>query len=324
MMLCLHLFNRDYKGLFQPVFFIGNQPLIYYISLFCDACLPIFAFVSGYGLYYKYQQNRSTFAKENLIRLKKLYINYWIIILIFPIMLGLILNLSDYPGTIFKFLLNITGIDPSYNGAWWFFTIYAFFVCTSRYWFRILEKSNPILLLTVFFMLYVIGFYFRIYRTNLFSNAFLDWFQRYTALFLCTLFQFMLGAFALRYKWKSFISKYFRNLKYKNLVIFILILTLILLHAMIPNFFIAPLTGILFIFLYCQLDLSENVQKLIDFFTPHSTNIWLIHMFFYLIFFPNFIYSFRYPVFIFFILVLICVCCSFIINLINKKLQKII
>ena len=37
MMLFLHLFNRDYTGLFQPLLFVGNQPLSYYISLFCDA-----------------------------------------------------------------------------------------------------------------------------------------------------------------------------------------------------------------------------------------------------------------------------------------------
>ena len=57
MMLGLHLFNREYTGLFQPLIFMGAQPLSYYLSLFCDACVPIFAFVSGYGLYFKFKQN---------------------------------------------------------------------------------------------------------------------------------------------------------------------------------------------------------------------------------------------------------------------------
>lgn len=35
MMLCMHLFNTlDYNGLFEPLIFIGNIPLIYYISIF--------------------------------------------------------------------------------------------------------------------------------------------------------------------------------------------------------------------------------------------------------------------------------------------------
>lgn len=82
MMLFLHLFNRDYTGLFQPLLFVGNQPLSYYISLFCDACVPIFAFVSGYGLYYKFKAADRSYRNENILRLKKLYMNYWIILVI--------------------------------------------------------------------------------------------------------------------------------------------------------------------------------------------------------------------------------------------------
>lgn len=53
MMLCLHLFNNlNYDNLFTPLIFIRSKPLIYYTSLFCDACIPIFAFTTGYALYY--------------------------------------------------------------------------------------------------------------------------------------------------------------------------------------------------------------------------------------------------------------------------------
>jgi len=324
MMLCLHLFNRDYKGLFEPLLFIGKQPLTYYISLFCDACVPIFAFVSGYGLYYKFVQNKTVFVKDNVIRLKKLYINYWIIILIFPIIIGLILKIPGYPGSWDKFLVNFFGVDTSYNGAWWFFTVYVLFVLTSRFWFSITDKLNPILSVFFFFAIYLIAFYFRVYKANLFENSFLNYLQGQTANYFCTLFQFMLGAFALKYQWNSNISEYFKNIKYKDVLIFVLITMLLMIHAIIPNFIIAPFTGLAFILLYCQLDLSNNIQKSIDFFTPHSTNLWLIHMFFYLIFFPGFIYSFNYPIIIFSVLVLICVLCSVLINFINKKMQTLI
>lgn len=50
MMLCLHLFNTlDYAQLFEPIIFIGEYPLIYYISLFCDACIHMFI----YTIYFK-------------------------------------------------------------------------------------------------------------------------------------------------------------------------------------------------------------------------------------------------------------------------------
>lgn len=324
MMLCLHLFNRDYKGLFEPLLFIGEQPLSYYISLFCDACVPIFAFVSGYGLYYKYHQDKTVFAKENLIRIKKLYINYWIIIFIFPVIVGVLLGSDKYPGSWIRFLLNFSGIDPDYNGAWWFFTIYLLFVLTSHWWFSLLNKVRLILFLMILFVLYLLGFYFRIYNINLFTDTALDWFHKYSALYFCTLFQFMLGAFALKYKWNTFISEYIQKIKYKNWIIILLIISLIPLHTLFPNLIIAPFVGISFIFLFCQLRLNAYISKGLDFFTPHSTNMWLIHMFFYLIFFPDFIYSFRYPVLIYFILVLICVLCSFVINFINGKIQTLL
>lgn len=71
MMLYLHLLSKDYNGLFQPLLFIGVQPLSYYISLFSDACVPIFAFVSGYGLYYSYLNNKNLYFKKKHRKDKK-------------------------------------------------------------------------------------------------------------------------------------------------------------------------------------------------------------------------------------------------------------
>ena len=322
MMLCLHLFNRDYKGLFDPILFIANKPLVYYISLFCDACVPIFAFVSGYGLYYKYLQNRTVFAMDNLIRLKKLYINYWIILLIFPVTIGLILQFPGYPGSWDKFVFNFLGVNTNYNGAWWFFTVYVFFLLTSRLWFSILDNFNAILVFIILIGIYFLAFYFRVYKAHLFESLFLNFLQSQLSNFFCTLFQFMLGAFALKYKWNNIVSSYFKNIQHKKILISVFILMLVIFHSIIPNFVVAPFTALGFIFVYCQMDISKKNQKIIDFFTPHSTNIWLIHMFIYLTFFRTFIYSFKYPVIIFFVLVLICVLCSFFINFINKIVQK--
>lgn len=159
MMLCLHLFNTlDYKGLFEPLLFVGTKPLIYYISLFGDACVPIFAFVSGYGLYYKFQKDPLNYWKYNLKRLKQLYLNFWIIIVLFPVTLGLLLHNEDYPGSSVKLIANVTGLFTSYNGAWWFFTIYVLFVFSSSFWFRLLNKINGKVYLVQLFLIYGICF----------------------------------------------------------------------------------------------------------------------------------------------------------------------
>lgn len=319
MMLCLHLFNRDYKGLFQPLIFVGQQPLSYYISLFCDACVPVFAFVSGYGLYFKYRSDKSNYLGGNRTRIKKLYINYWIIILLFPVLLGFALGKEDFPGSWLRFLLNWTAIDPSYNGAWWFFTTYVLFVVTSSFWFRILESFTPFVVFGLLLLLYFIGFYFRIFKTDIFSGQILHWFHRQAALYFCTLFQFMLGAMALRYNWNGFLDRLFPT-KYKSLVALVIIVIAIIAHAIVPNFIVAPFTGLVFIFSFVRINLGQWGTALLDFLANHATNIWLVHMFFYMIFFPELIYGFTYPVLIFTALVALCVVSSYVIMWIERQI----
>lgn len=322
MMLCLHLFNQDYKGLFTPLVFIGQQPLSYYISLFSDACVPIFAFVSGFGLYASFSTSSTSYLKKNLLRTKKLYIRYWIILLLFVVILGYLVGKEGYPGTWQKFLLTFSGVQPYYNGAWWYFTIYILFIFTSRFWFRLLEKANPYWYLGLLFLIYLVAFYFRIYKQTIFDHPILHWLHTYGALYFCTLLQFMLGAFALKYNWHQKVSFLFKKTKYSNLIAMIGIVLLIIIHGVVPNLIIAPFTALGFIFFFLQLRLSKYMDKGLDFFNPHSTNLWLIHMFFYLIYFKEIIYAPQYPVLIFAWLVLWCLIASYLVNYLYTKLEK--
>lgn len=66
-------------------------------------------------------------------RILKLYINFWIIILLFVVLLGYLTeNSSTYPGDIKTFLLNVTAISVIYNGAWWFLTTHII-ICIPRF-----------------------------------------------------------------------------------------------------------------------------------------------------------------------------------------------
>lgn len=324
MMLCLHLFNRDYHGLFEPLVFIGKQPVSYYISLFSDACVPIFAFVSGYGLYFSYLNNKEPYLHKNKERTKKLYVRYWIILVLFAVFLGWLLNKEGYPGSWQKFVLNLTGVQTSYNGAWWFFSTYILFIFTSRFWFKLLDRANPYLYLAGLLFIYLIAFYFRIYKSNLFGNFFLDWFHTHSALYFCTLFQFMMGAFTLKYQWHAKVSDLFAKIKYRNLLAISGIVLLIIFHGIVPNFIISPFTALGFVFLFLQMNFGKRVENGLDFFTPHATNLWLIHMFFYLIYFKEIIYAPQNPTLIFIWLVLGCVVTSYLINAIYNKVYYVI
>jgi hypothetical protein len=317
MMLCLHLFNRDYHNLFEPILFVGTQPLSYYISLFCDACVPIFCFVSGYGLFFNYQKNNVVFNKTNRKRLLKLYINYWIILLLFAVGLGFALGKEGYPGNLMKFLLNFSGLDNSYNGAWWFFTTYIILVLTSIITFKWVVKYSYLAIVIGSLLYYVVAFYFRVYRPIVFDVELLNWLQRQICLFGTSFFPFIAGAIALKEQWNTKITAGFQKIKLKNLVALSGISMLIVMHGIVPSFIVAPFLAIPFIFLFLQLKLPQWLDNVFDFLAPHATNMWLIHMFFYMIYFENFIYSGNYVPLIFLLLVGICLVCSFVINKIN-------
>jgi hypothetical protein len=208
MMLFMHLFQREPQGLFEPLIYIGSQPLSYYLALFSDACVPIFCFVSGYGLFFKYQRQTPTYTKSNLKRIGKLYINYWIILFLFVVGLGTMLAKEGYPGSWQKFTFNFFALGNSYNGAWWFFFTYILLVFTSPFFFRLLKSCSSYWLLAVSFVFYIISFYFRIYKPNLFDSEWLSWLQKQTVLFGISFLPFITGSVALKEKWNDRIHTY--------------------------------------------------------------------------------------------------------------------
>jgi hypothetical protein len=219
MMLFMHLFQRDYHGLFEPLVFLWGQPLSYYFALFSDACVPIFCFVSGYGLYFKYQNRSQMYVKSNIKRIIKLYINYWIILLLFAVGLGLYLGKTEYIGGFQKFALNFLALDTSYNGAWWFFFTYIVLVITSPFFFKILKKRSSYILLIAALLFYVPAFYFRIYKPNIFDFGFLNYLQKQIALFGTSFLPFIAGAAALKGRWNSRIHTYNTNTIHKKHII---------------------------------------------------------------------------------------------------------
>lgn len=326
LMVFLHLFNTlDYQGRFEPLIFIGAKPLVYYLSLFGDACVPIFAFVTGYGLMVQFQNNNaiSNYYAKTKQRLWQLYKNYWLIIIIFPILIGSLLHFDGYPGSWMKILGNVSGLQPSYNGAWWFFTVYVLYALSAPLWMRIVQKVPLWMLLPIGIAVYIVSFYVRVYVPNQFSNALLIWLQQYGALFFCTLMQFLIGAMAVVYKWPQRWFSMLQQYSVPQWLRWLLIPLLVLLHAIIPNFIIAPILAFAFIMIWLSLKVPNKVLKFLDVLSPHATNIWLTHMFFYMLFFPTFIYSFKWVPVIYVVLLLICIACSVVINyVLNNVLVK--
>ena len=68
------------------------------------------------------------------------------------------------------------------------------------------------------------------------------------------------------------------------------------------------------------MDKPKWLNELLDYLGNHSTNLWLTHTFFYMIFFKKVLFTPKYSFLIFTWLVILCLIASYLINLIYNTL----
>ena len=202
-MVILHLFDRrDYQGLFQPLIFIKDIPLSFYIAQLSDFCVFCFAFCSGYAHMKLFDQ--PDYYKKRLKGLLRLLIQYWMVILVFSIVSVLIGQGSFMPKDLKTMAGNLFMYKISYNGAWWYMWAYTLIVLISPVILRFCKKYHPILVLTAGFAIYCSAYYVRF---NMTSPGYL---LGMYGPFGMTLFEYIVGCVCYRIKFFTFIYKSWR------------------------------------------------------------------------------------------------------------------
>ncbi len=324
-MLLLHLFARkEVYGLYETFPTINEIPLIYYIALFGDACVPIFLFASGYGLSIIYTNDNSSYVKKNIRRIFKLLVNFWIILILF-ISLGHFIGKSNiFPGSVGEFLLNFFLLSNSYNGAWWFLQTYVILVLFSPIIFSYVKKYNSLLVIIVTGIVYIASYIQRIKQVIDFSDfAIISIIANAFVLVGTSLLPFIIGAIFVKEKTYSKFYNQFKNIPFKNTFCLIGILVLVLIHSLYESMIIAPFTAIGFICFFILMKRNLILNEVLIYLGNHSTNIWLVHMFFYLSIFPELTFAPKYPVLIFVWLLILCLLSSYLINLMFNQFIKL-
>lgn len=323
-MLLLHLFcTKSYEDLYIPLIFIGDTPLVYYLALFGDCCVAIYCFCSGYGLLISYKNNKENYIKNNLMRIFELYINFWIILFIFVVILGPLMGQGEsYPGTLKNFILTFTALDPAYNGAWWFFTTYIILVLLSPIINKVVVKYNNTLVIALSFIFYIFAYIQRIKGVIVLDNNILNWFIRQTSLLGTSQLPFIIGSVFAYKKVYSKLDNICNKIRYKNMVGILIITLMIIAHGIVQTLFVAVFTGVVFICTFNLMDKPKWLNNLLSYLGGHSTNMWLIHMFFYMIYFKELVYGAKYSFLIFPWLVVLCLASSYIVNLIYNPIIR--
>ena len=137
-----------------------------------------------------------------------------------------------------------------------------------------------------------------------------------------TLFEFVIGAVCAREKWVEKARKIKDTIPpgVRMVVSYIMIIGMLIGHTLIiPSLFVAPFTGFIIISIFSLWRKPQWVQKVFLYLGKHSTNIWLIHMFFYLYIFKNFVYIGNYPIIILGIMLGVTIGCSEVIQWILRR-----
>jgi len=319
-MVCLHLFDRhDYQDLYVPLLYIKDIPLSFYFGQLSDFCVMGFAFCSGYGHLKSFSTPQ--YYKRSIIRLFSLYSNFWIILILFSL-IGVIAGQSSFiPGNAITFIKTFTTISPAYNGAWWYLPVYAVMVLISPIVLKCSKKINSVIIAIITVMIYCLSYMLRFkWRTGIET---IDWFGPFGMTFA----EYMIGVICCKEKvfekLKAFCT---RTSKFVLYTVFVILIIGMLLSRtlLIQSLVVAPVTGFIIICIFVIINKPKFIRKIFMFIGEHSTNIWLVHMFFYLVLFKNFVYIARYPILIFTLMILLCIMVSYVIRLIHNPIKKAI
>lgn len=195
MMLWVHLFFKESEvGNYTDFNLPNGQPLAYFLTRLCTP-VSFFLILSGYGLAYLYYNNRLS-PRTQIPRLLKLYIHYWLILLVF-VPIGSFFKPTQYPGTITDMLLNLLSWSHTYNYETWFLLPYALISLSSLYIMKIVERVGLRWIVPCTFFLYLVSSYaFSRYGSFVYSHLAVALLVEYTQF----LFSIVLGVLVFKSK----------------------------------------------------------------------------------------------------------------------------
>lgn len=317
-MVFAHLFNRqEFCNLSFPLLYIKGEPLIHYM-IFAMNPVDFFITLSGYGLYYTFSQGR----KNNFKRILKLYIHYWITLIIFVSIGFFVVGSDKYPGSFLDIIYNSIGWKNSYNHETWFLLPYALLTLSSTRIFIVCDKLNPTKIFLLSFFIYIL-----VRLSSRYSSSLIESYQifKWVDSYLTLQFPFILGMLLCKC-WNYSAFKKRLSFKFnKNYVLvfalIILFIGIILVRYKYQSIFY-PFYTVVFIMCFSLLDRFSWVDKILMELGKRSTSIWFIHTYFCYYLFQDFIYSFKYPINIFVVLMIISWMCAIVIDKLNALIQK--
>lgn len=327
-MVALHLFCRKTDLPYTDVT-VWGMPLSYFFGLFGDQCVAIYCFCSGYAhcLLRSAAVDTKTYVCASVRRLLRFLMHFWVVVLVFS-GVGLLVHSTDIPQSVPAFLGNIFLYRLSYNGAWWFVLTYCLLTLLSDGLFRLCRRTHPVLLIGVFLALYAAGHFLRYRNPIQIADPVLHALVQQCALLCTSLFPYMLGMAFYSHKWITALRVIVSSRKIPDGLMRTAAVAatavMILCHAIVESSIVAAFTAMATILLFALTPRTKVTDKALLFFGGHSTNIWLVHMFFYMTLFRDFVFIAHWPILIFLLMLAVCTAVSYALRPLQKGAVKLL
>lgn len=297
----------------------NNLTIEGFFGVFGKLCVTLYLFLSGYGFSCKYSKRSAYIMKytERIIIAWKIYRKY-LLVLFFFLPYGIFSGI--YPSDIKSIVGNITAFNTTYNKECWFLFIYILIIlfvlpllvrtqdCVDDKW---IAAGSLCLIICGYTMRFII------------VHSSMAWFRDTKVFF--NIYYFMLSQFSFVVGWSCrrwYFFEKLKNLSIKFPLWIFLMAVLMAVKVYCPGGMLIDtiLTPIFVDLCLKALECAVKAEKIFCFLGKHSTYMWMTHTFFAFYYWSDFIYGFKYPVFI--ILVLVAV--SIIVACVLEKIEYLI
>lgn len=314
MMLWLHLFmNLDIANTCINFLYIGDLPFSNFLSKACNP-VDLYLLLGGYGLYCVYLKGKDN---RRFTRIVKLYIHYWIIILLIVPLIYFFSSKEITIGATFSIIKNITAFRVTWDEPCWFIFPYSIISLSYPFLFYCLDRFK-------IFKILLFALLLSILQSNLYSN-YSSFIRSHSIIYVINntvgfLLPFFIGA-AMK---KTRLIERLRDkseITHKNSLLFLVFfVSLVFLKCVIRTRWYNTYE-FAFVLLFLFMYRPRFVDRILRYMGNHSMNVWMIH-YMICIYFAEFVYYFKYPIFIWFCLIGVSLIISYIVDFIAKLIEK--
>ena len=252
-------------------------------------------------------------------------IRFWTIAVVFAI-IGLIVGDPFVPGNLKEFALNCLTIKNSYNGAWWYANTYILLVTLMPLSIKFVERCPVWLTVVTSFAFYTVGYGIRFWGLGRCDSPVLAWIVMHIGLLGTSYFPYIIGMLFYKKKVISTLRRFTEN--WNRVLLYTCAVfafaSMIVVHGMVPPLYVAVFTATVTI---CILSICPPPHWLFNvfcYFGEHSTNIWLIHMFFFLSIFRGLVFYAKYPIPVYLLLIGLSLAVSYVVSWLSKPILKLV